>query len=96
MFVVASYAIGVFVIRALSIWLRRSRIPALLIVASWAFLRPGGMQVLNQFHVGYVDPFWKWGAAIQCAIALVSPIAGAHGVRRDRTPGRSGVNAPSL
>jgi hypothetical protein len=33
------------------------------------------MQLLNILLVGYVDPFWKWAATIQAAIALVASVA---------------------
>ena len=70
MLVILIYAVAVFVLCFISIWFLRRKILALLIVAAWTFLGPILMQVLVYFQLGYLDPFWKWAATIQGAIAL--------------------------
>ncbi len=69
------YALGVSVLCFISIGLLRRKLPALLIVASWTLLGPILMQVLNYFHVGYLDPFWRWVSVILAAIALGASVA---------------------
>jgi hypothetical protein len=75
MLALVSYALGVCVLCFISIGLLRRKVPALLIVAAWTLLGPILMQVLNYFHVGYLDPFWQWASMIQAAIALVASVA---------------------
>jgi hypothetical protein len=75
MFVLTAYAFAVFVLCFATIWLLRLKMSALFAVALWTILAPILMQLLNFLLVGYVDPFWKWAATIQAALALVASVA---------------------
>jgi hypothetical protein len=75
MLVLTVYAFAVFVFCFGTIWLLRLKLSAIFAVALWTILGPTVMQLLNMLLVGYVDPFWKWAAAIQAAIALVASVA---------------------
>ena len=75
MLILVTYALGIFVLCLISMRFLRRKVPALLIVATWTLLGPILMQVFNYFLVGYLDPFWKWAATIQGAVALVASIA---------------------
>lgn len=80
MLVLTAYAFAVFVLCFGTIWLLRLKLSAIFAVALWTILGPILMQLLNILLVGYVDPFWRWAATIQAAIALVASVA-ALGVR---------------
>jgi len=69
------YAITVFVLTFISIRLLHRVVSTLLIVVSWTLLGPILMEVANYLLVGYLDPFWKWTATIETAIALVASVA---------------------
>ena len=75
MLVLMAYAFAVFVFCFGTIWLFRLKFSAILAVVLWTMLGPIVMQLLNILLVGYVDPFWKWAATIQAAIALVASVA---------------------
>jgi len=75
MIVLTAYAFAVFVLCFSTIWLLRLKLSAIFAVALWTVLGPIVMQLLNILLVGYVDPFWKWAATIQAAIALVASVA---------------------
>ena len=75
MLVLTAYAFAVFVFCFGTIWLFRLKLSAIFAVALWTMLGPILMQLLNILLVGYVDPFWKWAATIQAAIALVASVA---------------------
>ena len=75
MLVLTAYAFAVFILCFGTIWLFRLRLSAIFAVALWTMLGPIVMQLLNILLVGYVDPFWKWAATIQAAIALVASVA---------------------
>jgi hypothetical protein len=74
MLVLTTYAFAVFVLCFGTIWLLRLKFSAIFAVALWTVLGPILMQLLNLLLVGYVDPFWKWAATIQAAIALVASV----------------------
>jgi hypothetical protein len=73
--VLTAYAFAVFVLCFGTIWLLRLKLSAIFAVALWTMLGPILMQLLNFLLVGYVDPFWKWAATIQAALALMASVA---------------------
>jgi hypothetical protein len=73
--ILTAYAFAVFVLCFATIWLLRRKLSAIFAVALWTILAPILMQLLNILMVGYVDPFWKWAAIIQAAVALVASVA---------------------
>jgi hypothetical protein len=75
MLILAAYAFAVFVLCFGTIWLLRLKLTAIFAVALWTMLGPVVLQLLNIVRVGYVDPFWRWAATIQAAIALVASFA---------------------
>jgi hypothetical protein len=77
--ILGAYALVVFVLCFVSVWYLRRKLPAILIVAFWTLAGPILMQLLNFQLVGYLDPFWKWAATVQGAVALVAS-TGALGV----------------
>jgi hypothetical protein len=74
MLVLTAYASAVFALCFGTIWLFRLKLSAIYAVALWTMLGPILMQLLNILLVGYVDPFWKWAATIQAAIAFVASV----------------------
>ena len=75
MLVLVVYALAVFGLCFVSIRLLNRMVPTLAIVAAWTLLGPILMQVANWLLVGYLDPFWKWAATIQAAVAVIACIA---------------------